>query len=267
MRQWIRRYAALLRVAWLIDLQYRAVIVIWIIWGITEPTVALGIWWSIAAAGPVGGYAQADFARYFFAVTLIGQLTAAWDAWVVDNWIRQGELNFRLTRPLSPVHEAIAENAAFKLQAAAALLVVWLVLAAIWPAVRLPFIPGRWALAAIAVFLAAWIRFFNGFAIGLAAFWTSRANGMSELQWVISLFLSGRIAPLTLLPAWAQTVANVLWFPSMRAFPVEVLTGAIHTPDALARGFAIQVMWCAVWWVVYLIVWRRGIRHYGAVGG
>jgi ABC-2 type transport system permease protein len=200
-------------------------------------------------------------------VTLIGQLTAAWDAWIIDNWVRQGELNFRLTRPLSPVHEAIAENVAYKLQAAAALLIVWLVLAAVWPVVRLPFAPGRWALAGIALMLAAWIRFFNGFATGLAVFWTTRANALSELQWVISLFLSGRIAPLAMLPAGVQRVANALWFPSMLAFPVEVLTGAVNTTDALVRGFATQVLWGVVWWAAYMVVWRRGIRRYGAVGG
>ena len=61
-----------------------------------------GIWWSIAGNGAVGGYNQDDFARYFFAVTLVGQFTVAWDAWYIDRWIRHGELNYRLTRPWHP---------------------------------------------------------------------------------------------------------------------------------------------------------------------
>src|SRR5207248_530740 len=111
---WLRRYGALLRAAWLQDLQYRASIVLWLLWGVT--------------------------------------------------------------------------------------LVVWLIVAAAWPAVRLPFGAGRWALTAAAVLLAAAMRFFISFATGLLAFWTTRATAIMELHAGISLFLSGRLAPLALLP-------------------------------------------------------------------
>ena len=33
-------------------------------------------------------------------------------------WIREGELNFRLARPLNPVHEAVADNLAYKARSA-----------------------------------------------------------------------------------------------------------------------------------------------------
>ena len=110
--RWARRYGALIRAGWLVDLQYRAAIAIWLLWGVTEPAIALGIWWSIAGTGSVGGYGREELARYFFGVTLVNQLTLAWDAWHIDRWIRQGELNYRLTRPIDPVHEAIADNIA-----------------------------------------------------------------------------------------------------------------------------------------------------------
>src|SRR2546430_12676981 len=141
-RRVIRRYAALIRNAWLVDLQYRASIVLWLLWGVAEPAIALGIWWTIAGDGSVAGYARADFARYFFAVMLINQLTIAWDSWYLDRWIREGDLNYRLARPLHPAHEAVAENIAYKARTASVILVVWLLVAAAWPAVRLPFDPG-----------------------------------------------------------------------------------------------------------------------------
>jgi ABC-2 type transport system permease protein len=266
-RAWLRRYAALVRSAWLVDLQYPAAIAIWMLWNVTEPAIALGIWWSIAGRGTVQGYGRADFVRYFFAVTFINQLTLAWDAWYIDRWVRNGELNFRLARPIAPVHEAIADNIAYKLRTAGAVLVLWVCVAAVWPAARLPFAPARWALATLAGLLAAGIRFFNGYATGLLAFWTTRVTALMELQFSLSLFLSGRIAPLALLPPAVVAVANVLWFPYILAFPVEVLTGAVHTGAAYWHGFAGQGLWLAAWWLAYAIVWRRGLKHYGAVGG
>ena len=263
---WLRRYGALLRAAWLQDLQYRASIVLWLLWGVTEPAVALGIWWTIAGDGPVAGYARADFARYFFALMLVNQLTIAWDSWYLDSWIREGELNFRLARPIHPAHEAVAENIAYKARTAGMILVVWLIVAAVWPAVRLPFGTGRWALTAAAVLLAAALRFFISFATGLLAFWTTRATAIMELHAGISLFLSGRLAPLALLPPAVARVAGFLWFPYMLAFPVDLLTGAVHGA-ALVQGFVGQVVWLGVWIAGYRLAWSRGIKRYGAVGG
>ena len=105
------------------------------------------------------------------------------------------------------------------------ILTAWIVAAAFWPAVRIPFEPGRWALAIVAIVLAAAIRFLNGYATGLLAFWTTRATALVELQFGISLFLSGRIAPLSLLPPRVAHVAEYLWFPYVLSFPVQVLTG------------------------------------------
>jgi ABC-2 type transport system permease protein len=263
----IKRYAALIRNAWLVDLQYRASIVLWLLWGVTEPAIALGIWWAIAGDGSVAGYARDDFARYFFAVMLINQLTIAWDSWYLDRWIREGDLNYRLARPLHPAHEAVAENIAYKARTASVILVVWLLVAAAWPAVRLPFDPGRWAITAVAVLLAAAMRFFISFTTGLLAFWTTRATAIMELHAGVSLFLAGRIAPLALLPPAVASVAGVLWFRSTLAFPVDLLTGAVHGPGAVLRGLGGQIAWLGVWVVAYRIAWTRGIRKYGAVGG
>ena len=264
---WTQRYAAFIRTAWLVDLQYRAAITIWMLGGVLEPTIALGIWWSIARQGPIAGYDQADFARYFFAITLIGQLTVAWDAWHIDGWIRNGNMNYRLARPVAPIHEAIADNIAYKARTATVMFAGWVVAAIVWPPVRLPVDPKRWALAALAVVLAAGIRFFNGYATGLLAFWTTRATSLVELQYGVSLFLSGRVAPLALLPVGVQHVANALWFPWMLAFPVDILTGRVTTGAAYLTGFALQTGWLALWWGAYRFVWWRGLRHYGAVGG
>jgi ABC-2 type transport system permease protein len=264
---WIRRYGALLRNAWLLDLQYRAAIGIWTIWGLVEPTLALGIWWSIAGGGDLQGYGRADFARYFFAIMLINQLTVAWDAWTLDRWIRGGELNTRLARPMAPIHELAAENLAFKVRGALILGLGWVVVAIFWPAVRLPFEPGQWLLAAVAVVPAAAIRFLSQYVTGLGAFWITRATALADLQYGLSLFLSGRIAPLELMPGAVRSVAHVLWFPYMIAFPAEVLTGRISTPGGLAGGLAMQLVWLGIWWIAYKALWTFGLRRYAAVGG
>src|SRR5256886_4458545 len=146
------------------------------------------------------------------------------------------------------------------------IVVVWLIVAAAWPAVRLAFGAGRWALTAAAVLLAAAMRFFISFATGLLAFWTTRATAIMELHAGISLFLSGRLAPLALLPPAVARVALFSWFPYMLAFPVDLLTGAVHGA-AVARGFVGQIVWLAVWIAAYRLARALGLKEYGVVGG
>jgi ABC-2 type transport system permease protein len=266
-RVWLERYRLLVRSAWLVDLQYRGALFIWLLWGIIEPLISLGIWWSIAGTQDVQGYDRARFAQYFFAVILVNQLTLAWDAWYIDRWIRGGEMNHRLARPLAPIHESIADNLAYKGMTGATVLVAWMVTAIAWPAVRIPLDPARWTVAAVAIVLAAGIRFLNGYATGLLGFWTTRATALMELQFGVSLFLSGRLAPLALLPPAVATFAGVLWFPWMLAFPVEVLTGEVALGGDVLRGLAVQGVWFLLWLGIYLLVWTRGLSRYGAVGG
>lgn len=233
----------------------------------TEPAIALGVWWAIAGNGDVAGYARADFARYFFALMLVNQLTIAWDSWYLDRWIREGELNFRLARPLHPAHEATADNIAYKARSGTIILLVWLVAAAVWPAVRLSIDPTRLALTAVAVVCAAALRCLISFTTGLLAFWTTRATAIMELHAGIAMFLAGRIAPLALLPPAVAHTASVLWFRPMLSFPVEILTGSVTGGAALLQGFAAQAVWLAAWYGACRLAWQRGLLRYGAVGG
>src|SRR5690606_1771672 len=135
-----------------------------------------------------------------------------------------------------------------------------------WPAVRLPFEPAQWLLAGMAVVPAMAIRFLSTYVNGLLAFWTTRATAIAELQYGLSLFLSGRIAPLSLLPPVVTAAAGVLWLPYMLAFPVEVLTGQGTACREEARGVGGVVAWVGIWLGLYRVVWVRGRRRYGAVG-
>ena len=119
----------------------------------------------------------------------------------------------------------------------------------------------------MAVVLAAAMRFFISFTTGLLAFWTTRATAIMELHAGVSLFLAGRIAPLALLPPAVAGIAGVLWFRSMLAFPVDLLTGTVQGTDAILRGLGGQIVWLGVWILAYRVAWSRGIRKYGAVGG
>jgi ABC-2 type transport system permease protein len=102
--------------------------------------------------------------------------------------------------------------------------------------------------------------------LGLITFWTTRVSAIFDLFFTLELLLSGRLVPLELMPGWAQNIAAWLPFQWAFGFPIEVLIGRL-APEQIGRGFGIQVVWIVVSYTVIHLVWKRGIKHFTAVGG
>jgi ABC-2 type transport system permease protein len=125
-----------------------------------------------------------------------------------------------------------------------------------------------WAVAAFfpAVVLAFFVRFFVEWTLALAAFWTTRVNAINQMYYVATLFLSGLLAPLALLPPAVRTVAAMLPFRWMVSFPIELLQGSL-TPRQMLTGFAAQAIWIGLGLLFLRLTWRAGVRVYSAVSG
>jgi ABC-2 type transport system permease protein len=113
--------------------------------------------------------------------------------------------------------------------------------------------------------LAFLIRFVLEWTLSLGAFWTTRVSALNQSYFVLLLFLSGQLAPLSLLPRPLQILAEALPFRYMLGFPVELAIGRLSLSQALA-GVAVQLAWLAGVFILVRIVWRAGIRVYSAVG-
>jgi ABC-2 type transport system permease protein len=116
-----------------------------------------------------------------------------------------------------------------------------------------------------ALALAAVLRFTVEWTVSLISFWISRMAALDQMYYVLVLFFSGQVAPITLFPAPVRFVADVLPFQWMVAFPVELILGRVSPHDA-AVGFGILAGWLVVGIVALRITWSRGVRQYSAVG-
>ena len=103
-------------------------------------------------------------------------------------------------------------------------------------------------------------------AIGYTAFWLTSIRAFDRLMWTLALLLSGRLVPVDVLPEWARAVSSVLWLRWSFDFPISVLIGPIGGRDLLI-GFAMQALWVVLLIGIVRVIWRRGVRRYGAVGG
>jgi ABC-2 type transport system permease protein len=246
--------------------QYRASLVIWMIGQILEPLVYLIVWSTVSNGngGSVGNYTTAAFASYFIVLMLVNQFTYTWVMYDYEYRIREGMLSFALLRPVHPIHSDVADNMMSKAITLPILTVIAIGLGfafhaglAVTPWIVILFIPG--------LLLAFALRFLLEWMLAQAAFWTTRVSAINQTYFFLLLFLSGQIAPLSLLPHPIQIAAKILPFYWTIGFPTELLLGRITFVGTL-EGIGIQIGWIAVSIVLVRIVWRAGIKAYSAVG-
>ena len=259
-------YVVFLRVAIAVELQYRASSVIWLLGVVVEPVIYLAVWSAAADAqgGEIGGFGPRDFAAYYLLLTLVNQITQGWHMWEFQYRVQQGQFAFLLLRPVHPIHGDLAENLAHKAVMQVALLPM---LAALAWAFEPRFAVEPWALALFlpALALAFALRFAVEWTLALACFWTTRIMAVNQTYFAVLFFLSGRVAPVELLPSSLVWFADALPFRWMIAFPVELGLGRL-TPAQAAAGFAAQALWLGVASLGLAALWPRALRRFSAVG-
>ncbi|MEO2178066.1 MAG: ABC-2 family transporter protein [bacterium] len=249
------------------NIQYRASGMIWMIGSVLEPTIYLVVWSTVADSrgGEVGGYTASEFAAYYIILMLINHLTFTWIMQTFQWRIQFGELSYELLRPIHPIHKDVTDNIAYKIVQLTVMIPALIVLVFLFePRFDIEF--SAVLLAVPVIVLAFAVRFILDWSIALAAFWTTRITAINNSYFAIMMFLSGRIAPIALLPIWLQPVAEALPFYYIVAFPVEIITGRLSQGD-ITEGIYHLIFWLLAALGVLRALWGRAIRNYSAVGG
>jgi ABC-2 type transport system permease protein len=247
--------------------QYRVANYLYMIGMVAEPVIYLVVWSTVAQqqGGSIGGFTPGDFAAYYIVWTLVRNMNIVFTPWGWEERIREGTFSGLLLRPLHPLHHDIAFFAGWKL----VVIILWLPLAALLTLLFRPTAtiePLDVLVFAIAIWGAYLIRTLNQSSLGMVTFWTTRVGPVFDIYFTTELLLSGRLVPLSLMPPWVQTVANVLPFKWTFGYPIEALVGDLPA-EQLLGGLAMQLFWIIVGAVVVRTLFRFAVRRYSAVGG
>ncbi|MBN2559575.1 MAG: ABC-2 family transporter protein [Phycisphaerae bacterium] len=265
----VRAFLAYLRAGVGVMFQYRGEIFLWTIWGLVNPAVLYAMWSSAAEGNTdatVAGFDRGGFAAYYFIIMIVGHFTTAWDVYEIGYLIRTGKMSPLLLRPILPIWKALADNVAYKASTLMFTVPMWCLFAwlvkptlhtAIW----------QLGLGAVALVLSAALNFILGYTVALVAFWVTKLDAAGEVYFGLGMFLGGRFAPLAALKEPLHSVAAVLPFRWMYAFPTELLTGKTARPADGLAGIACQVIWLGVALVAFRVLWAAAVKRYAAVGG
>jgi ABC-2 type transport system permease protein len=259
-------YAATMKAAVQVQLQYRTANYAYMLGMVAEPVVYLVVWSTVADThgGSVNGITAGQFAAYYIVWTLVRNMNIVLTPFAWEQRIQQGELSGMLLRPVHPIHYDLAYFAGWKV----VVVLLWIPIAAVLSIAFRPTFDIS-ALDVVVFLVAIWgaylIRSMLLWVLGMITFWTTRVSAIYDTYFTAELLLSGRLVPLALLPAWAGTVANVLPFKYTFGYPIEVLAGSLSTRE-LFVGLGYQAVWIGVGLVLVAVVWRFGVRRFGSVG-
>jgi ABC-2 type transport system permease protein len=263
----LRIYRRLWQVNWASQWQYRANLVMYLLYWLVSPVVYLAVWTTIAnSQGNVRGLTANDFVVYYMTLLIVDTLTSDITLHLLAYKIQDGTLSGDLLQPIHPIlTSTLVNNLAFKALTFMVLLPVWFLLALL---VR-PDFSGvtlvSLLLAVPAVVVGFAISFLLGATLTCVAFWTTRVYSLSEFYWAFVLLFSGQFVPLDLMPAFIQQAARFLPFQLFKYFPVQLILGKLTSAEIL-QGYLSGVIWFAIALALFSWVWRSGVKRFSAVG-
>ena len=265
----LRAFSAFMRVGIGTMIQYRGEILLWAIWGLVNPAVLYALWSAAAQThenGEVAGYGRGEFAAYFFMMMIVGHMTTAWDTYEMGSLVRSGTMSPKLLRPVLPIWEALASNLSYKLVTLVFVVPMWILFALI---VRPTFDGNAWqvALGVVSVLLAGAANFVLGYCVALIAFWSPKLDATGEVFFGVGMFFGGRFSPLAALPPILGSIATLLPFRWMFAFPADLTIGKIDSMSEALAGLAMQCAWLGMGIVGFRLLWRAAVKRYTAVSG
>ena len=260
-------FKRLWQVNWAEQWQYRANLIMYILYWLVSPIIYLAVWTSIATAnGDVNGLTANDFITYYMILLIVDQLTSNIIIHIFAYKVQDGSLSGELIKPIHPMlTNTLVNDIAFKTLNLIVLTPIWIVLALLFKPDFASVTIGGILLSIPAILLGYTINFLLSGAITSLAFWTTRVFSIHEFYYALILLFAGQFVPLQLMPEIIQNIARVLPFQLFMYLPIQMIQGNLSTSQIL-QGYGTGVLWLLIVLMLFRLVWREGVKRYSAVG-
>ena len=263
----LKIFQRLWQVNWAEQWQYRANLIMYLLYWLVSPIIYLAVWTSIAnSKGSVNGLTANDFTTYYMTLLIVDQITSNIVIHTFAYKVQDGSLSGELVRPIHPMlTNALVNNIAFKGLTIMGFIPIWIILYFLYKPDYSGVTLENILLSIPAMILGFFVGFLLSATITSLAFWTTRVYSIHEFYYAMILLFSGQFVPLTLMPPLIQEIAWYLPFQLLIYFPVQLILGNL-TDAQILQGFVSGLIWLTVSIVIFNVIWRNGVKRYSAVG-
>lgn len=200
----------------------------------------------------------------------LGQAMFAMLPWFRDRelerMMRDGNVAYELARPLDLYATWYTRNIASRLAPTLLRALPMFIVALLFLGMQPPASPGAAAAWLIATLGALLLGCALVTLVTVTMLWTIAGEGVSQLNGVLVMLLSGMIVPLPLFPAWCQDILRFLPFSGLADAPFRLYTG--HIPvEQLAPILGHQLLWTLALVIAGRALLQRGLRELVVQGG
>ncbi len=263
----LKIFQRLWQVNWAEQWQYRANLIMYLLYWLVSPIIYLAVWTSIAnSKGSVNGLTANDFVTYYMTLLIVDQVTSNIVIHTFAWKVQDGTLSGELVRPIHPMlTNALINNIAFKVLTIMGFIPIWIVLFFLYkPDFSHVTLTGI-LLAIPAMILGFFVGYLLTASVTSLAFWTTRVYSIHEFYYALVLLFSGQFVPLTLMPKVIQDVAQYLPFQLLIYYPIQLILGKLSNAQII-QGFIMGFVWLAIGIIVFNWIWRNGVKRFSAVG-
>ena len=260
-------FQRLWQVNWAEQWQYRANLIMYLLYWLVSPIIYLAVWTSIAnSKGDVNGFTANDFITYYMTLLIVDQITSNIIIYSFGYKIQDGTLSGELIKPIHPMlTNALVNNVAFKGLTIMGLIPIWIILFYLFRPDFSGVTLSGILLSIPAVVLGFFIGYLLSATITALAFWTTRVYSVHEFYYALIVLFSGHFVPLTLMPKLIQDIAQFLPFQFLIYFPVQLTLGNL-APSQITQGFVTAIIWLVISLTLFRWTWRNGVKRFSAVG-
>jgi len=268
----MRKYRHVLNIGLQNNLTYRLNFFSRALFGLIPLIAILYVWRTIYAGKGtdphVGTYTLAQMISYYLLVTVVDALTAVnEDDWQIAADIKDGNISQFLLKPMDYLAYRLTLYCAGRIgYLSVAAIPLALFIASLHQYFVLPPSFGTFVLFLLSTLMTALLQFFLSYTMALLAFWVLEVSTFIFVLYAFEYLASGHMFPLDILPPAVEQVLFYTPFPYQLYFPISVYLGKV-TGAELWQGLSVQACWVLAAFGMARWLFRRGIKHYEAVGG
>lgn len=264
----MKKYWTIFKVALENNMAYRGHAFVWMFFDLLWIGVFPFIWLFIikAQGGEINGWNGSMIIMYYVFMAILSNIVLMHPEAFIAAQIYEGRFSNHVVKPHSYLGYVFLHESAYKL--VRFLLFIPFLIPLLFvirhfggveqTAAQLPF-------AGLTMLLAIPIFFLTAAIIGMTSFWLEDSYAARTIFWASSGLFGGQYAPFELMPRIFETIANVLPFKYALYFPLSVVSQRMENAE-ISRGILMQLLWIVSLLLIAILVWKRGLRQYSAVG-
>lgn len=209
---------------------------------------------------------SSQIVTYYLLTIIVSRITGSWSLYKIGALVRSGDFSNTLIKPFSYLIEILSHTLGVKLLRLISLAPVIAILAFVLKdSLVLTVSLTTGLLLALSLIMGFLIKFFWSNLLGLLTFWLGEYHSVDNLDSLLGQTLSGELIPLALAPLLLQSLISYTPYRFIISFPIELALGQITTPRII-EGFLIGGLYLSLLFLLNKIIYRAGLRKYGAYG-